>query len=191
MLKRCAGACHGAESLGDHEMRLRAALQHLEQAVWPFPGAVALKEERKQLRQFHVLRNWHYPGSATSLAAARKLRTAPGDFDRDCDRIYARAFKRICTTWCCCRQNTCQARALRQLQYVLSPCEASRDVPPACPVASPITVPLPTISKHTRESAIVQPLCRSQLRYSLGSRNSARQEPTRSACSRASPRYSP
>ncbi|WP_244802615.1 hypothetical protein, partial [Xanthomonas phaseoli] len=47
----------------------------------------SLKEEGKQLRQFHVLRNWHYLGSATSLAAARKLKTAPGDFDRDCYRI--------------------------------------------------------------------------------------------------------
>ncbi len=48
---------------------------------------MALKEEGKQLRQFHVLRNWHYLGSATSLAAARKLKTAPGDFDRDCYQI--------------------------------------------------------------------------------------------------------
>ncbi|MGW8276865.1 excinuclease Cho [Xanthomonas axonopodis] len=87
MLERCAGACHGAELLGDHETRLRAALQHLEQVVWPFPGAVALMEEGKQLRQFHVLRDWHYLGSATSLATARKLQSTPGDFDRDCYRI--------------------------------------------------------------------------------------------------------
>ncbi|MCC4607091.1 excinuclease Cho [Xanthomonas campestris] len=87
MLKRCAGACHGAETLGDHEERLRDALGHLEQAVWPFPGAVAVKEQGAHLTQYHVLRDWHYLGSTVSLAAARKLKSAPGDFDRDSYRI--------------------------------------------------------------------------------------------------------
>ncbi|MEB1360433.1 excinuclease Cho [Xanthomonas campestris] len=87
MLKRCSGACHGAEPLDAHEERLRSVLQHLEQAAWPFPGAIALKEQGAQRTQFHVLRDWHYLGSATSLAGARRLQATPGAFDRDCYRI--------------------------------------------------------------------------------------------------------
>ncbi|OAG67655.1 endonuclease [Xanthomonas floridensis] len=93
MLKHCAGACHGAETLGAHEERLRTALGHLEQAAWPFPGAVALKETGAQLTQFHVLRDWQYLGSARSLAAARKLKAAPGEFDRDSYRILRKALE--------------------------------------------------------------------------------------------------
>lgn len=61
------------------------------------------------------------------------------------------------------------ACSLGQAQQVLSSCEASRGVTPACPVSPPTTVPPPTLSKRMREPAI-QPLCLSQLRYSLGSR---------------------
>ncbi len=52
-----------------------------------FSGAIALKEQGAQRTQFHVLRDWHYLGSATSLAGARRLQATHGAFDRDCYRI--------------------------------------------------------------------------------------------------------
>lgn len=86
-LKRCAGACTGGETLGEHEERLRDALVRLELATWPFNGRVALEEKGEGLRQFHVLDAWHYVGTATTLAAARRLKNEATGFDRDSYKI--------------------------------------------------------------------------------------------------------
>ncbi len=87
MIRRCAGACCGGETLAEHEERLRMALARLEVAAWPFFGRVALEEKGQALRQFHVLEAWHYLGSTATLAAARRLQAPVGEFDRDAYRI--------------------------------------------------------------------------------------------------------
>jgi len=87
MLKQCAGACHGAETLGEHEERLRLVLDDRQVSAWPYQGAVALEERGEDMRQYHVVRDWQYIGSATSLTAARRIRSSTGQFDRDAYRI--------------------------------------------------------------------------------------------------------
>jgi excinuclease Cho len=87
MLKRCAGACAGGETLDEHEERLRAALLGLELSTWPFHGRVALEERGERTRQLHVLDAWHYLGSVTTLSAARKLKAESNGFDRDSYKI--------------------------------------------------------------------------------------------------------
>jgi len=84
---RCAGACRGDEPPEAHAQRLREALARLAVVSWPWPGAVGLLEEGRDLRQVHVVRNWCYLGSVEREAQAHELvRVAPG-FDVDGYRI--------------------------------------------------------------------------------------------------------
>ena len=87
MLKQCAGACHGAETPGEHEERLRLQLEDRQVSAWPFHGAIALEERGTDMRQYHVVLDWQYLGSATTLTAARRIRGSVGQFDRDAYRI--------------------------------------------------------------------------------------------------------
>lgn len=87
MLRQCAGACCGAESLGEHQQRLADALLLMEIAEWPYAGPVAIEERGEIMRQFHVVDGWFYHGSAKTLAAARRLPRSDPVFDRDAYRI--------------------------------------------------------------------------------------------------------
>jgi len=86
MIHRCAGACCGKEDGDTHFQRLLAAIQGIQVACWPHPGAVALQETcplDERFVQFHVVRNWCYLGSAPSLQAARVLDRVAAGFDGD------------------------------------------------------------------------------------------------------------
>ncbi|CAM3685538.1 hypothetical protein [Polaromonas hydrogenivorans] len=63
--------------------RLLASLDALRVACWPYLGAIALVERDGKDCQFHVIRNWHYLGSAASEAQARQLDTVAARFDAD------------------------------------------------------------------------------------------------------------
>ena len=86
-IARCAGACAGHEPLAEHEARLEAALQERQVAAWPYAGAVGLVEEGADMTQIHVVRDWHYLGSATTRAQARRLVADVPGFDNDGYRI--------------------------------------------------------------------------------------------------------
>ena len=62
-LGRCNGACIGTETAQQHALRLRAALSAMQEAVWPFAGAVGIVERGADLRQIHVVDRWSYLGS--------------------------------------------------------------------------------------------------------------------------------
>ncbi len=64
-------------------MRGGAALEQLRIACWPFAGRVALEEQGETLRQYHVIHNWFYLGSVSSLAQAQQLQSAASHFDSD------------------------------------------------------------------------------------------------------------
>ena len=83
MLKRCHGVCCGKESADEHVQRLQAALHGLRIATWPYPGAIGLQEKFDELKQIHVVHNWCYLGSSTTLAQARKLAKVASGFDAD------------------------------------------------------------------------------------------------------------
>jgi excinuclease Cho len=82
-LGQCAGVCRGAESRAAHEQRLRAALEGLRVACWPYAGAIALVERDAAQVQIHVVRNWCYLGSAADIESARQLDTLAAGFDAD------------------------------------------------------------------------------------------------------------
>ncbi len=90
MVHKCAGACRGDETAETHAARLRTALANHALRCWPWPGAVVLAEESDELRQFHVVRNWCYLGSADSLENARLLDRVEASFDADSYKILCR-----------------------------------------------------------------------------------------------------
>jgi len=83
MLNRCAGACHGKETLATHRARLLESLSQSRVICWPYPGAIGLIERLGDETQIHVVKNWFYLGSVATVEQARTLHhTAPG-FDSD------------------------------------------------------------------------------------------------------------
>ncbi|CAI0881236.1 Excinuclease cho [Serratia ficaria] len=82
-LRKCAGACCGAESELQHRQRLAAALEQTRIACWPYAGRVALEEQGNGLRQYHVIHNWFYLGSVDSLERVDTLQRAASHFDSD------------------------------------------------------------------------------------------------------------
>lgn len=95
-IKRCKGACLGEESRAAHAERLRAALAPHAMRAWPYAGPIAVVEQASHTRderQWHVIDNWSYLGSARDEAGvADVLAAAPPvvTFDRDVHDILAR-----------------------------------------------------------------------------------------------------
>lgn len=89
-LRRCRGACVGAESPSEHAERAAQAMAPWRLARWPHPGAIALVE-RDPLRSkedWHVFDAWSHLGTVGSHAAAFELAaTAPRRFDTDTYRL--------------------------------------------------------------------------------------------------------
>ena len=74
-LRRCQGACTGAEDRSAHAQRVAELLAAARIAPWPFDGAVALVERRADgLRDdLHVIDRWCHLGSVRTLDAALAL----------------------------------------------------------------------------------------------------------------------
>jgi DNA polymerase-3 subunit epsilon len=90
-LKRCAGACVGAEEPATHDARLRTALAPFAIPPWPAPGAAGLREHNsaRERVDVHVLRDWCWLGTArdeSELAELALTRVEPV-FDIDIARM--------------------------------------------------------------------------------------------------------
>jgi len=93
-IRRCLGACIGAESLEAHAARLRELLEPRRVPAWPFGAAVALVERDAggTREDLHVFDRWCWLGTVRSLAAAGQLAAiAPRLFDADAYRIAHKA----------------------------------------------------------------------------------------------------
>lgn len=89
-LGRCAGACCGKETLEAHHQRLLTALDKVRVVCWPWQGPVGLIEEGPDITQIHVIDNWFYLGSVSTLDEAKTLKRAPPGFDQDGYKILCR-----------------------------------------------------------------------------------------------------
>lgn len=69
-IKKCLGACCGAETVAAHNLRLLDALVKLRMKAWPYPGRIGIRETSKSgLRtDIHLLDHWCYLGTARSEA---------------------------------------------------------------------------------------------------------------------------
>ena len=91
-VKKCKGACVGAESLASHSTRLVQGLSKLRLKTWPFGGPAYLKEGSEVL----VIDNWCYLGAARSDEELWPLldERRP-QFDRDTYRILSKVVSRM------------------------------------------------------------------------------------------------
>jgi len=94
-LKRCRGACVGAEDPVLHAQRLAELIAPLRVPPWPYDGAVALVERRDadtrggRCEDLHVVDRWCWLGSVRTREAALALARsdAPRRFEADVYRI--------------------------------------------------------------------------------------------------------
>ncbi len=93
-LRRCRGACVGAEPRAEHTARVKDLMQPWLLPEWPKASAIALVErnaERFQ-EQWHVFDQWCWLGTVRSLNAARDLaHSAPRLFEADAARLAVQA----------------------------------------------------------------------------------------------------
>jgi DNA polymerase-3 subunit epsilon len=89
-IRRCRGACTGAEPPDAHAQRLRELLELRRVPRWPYAGAVALVERDagSGREDLHVFDRWCWLGTARSHEAAAELATTAARlFDADQYRI--------------------------------------------------------------------------------------------------------
>ena len=97
-LRRCAGACVGAEAAADHDQRLSAALQPFAIPRWPFAGSALVSEHAAigDRTDVHVLRDWCWLGTARDEGDLAALLEAPPRprFDIDVMRLLLKRWAR-------------------------------------------------------------------------------------------------
>jgi DNA polymerase-3 subunit epsilon len=97
-VRRCAGACEGAESGEAHDARLAAALAAQAIPAWPFAGLALVREASEDGARVdvHVLRDWCWLGSARDDGELQALCEAPPKpaFDPDVTRLLLRTWAR-------------------------------------------------------------------------------------------------
>jgi DNA polymerase-3 subunit epsilon len=97
-VRKCAGACVGAETREAHHARLRKVLAKHALKRWPYPGTIGAREvsltgERTDI---HVLRDWCWLGTARDEAELQAMLEAPPrpSFDLDIYRVLVKHLPR-------------------------------------------------------------------------------------------------
>jgi len=97
-VKRCAGACVGAESRESHHARFAGALAPLAVPRWPYPGLAAIREKSLlgDRIDVHVIRDWCWLGTAHDEGEFGDMLEYPRrtPFDLDVYRVLARLLPR-------------------------------------------------------------------------------------------------
>lgn len=85
-LKRCHGACEGEESVAKYNERLLNALGDYQNAVWPYKGAIAIKEycPVNKITQFSLFHQWRHLGMVAHEHQALQWR----DISESCDKAH-------------------------------------------------------------------------------------------------------
>ncbi len=90
-LKRCRGACVGAEPAALHNARLRLALAAARLKPWPYRGRILVAERDWRGEQdLHVLERWRYLGTVREADDAEGLDVDAVPFDPDVYKILKR-----------------------------------------------------------------------------------------------------
>lgn len=78
-LKRCNGACIEEEHFELYNKRLLESLKEYQEEIWPYKGAIAIKEECSvnKITQFTVFHQWRYLGSVANEHALNQWRKLP------------------------------------------------------------------------------------------------------------------
>jgi len=101
-LRRCAGACVGAESPAAHHARLLEALAPYALRRWPYPGTIGLRETSLtgERIDFHVFRDWCWLGTAREEGELYAILETPPrcSFDLDIYRLLVKRLSRLPVT---------------------------------------------------------------------------------------------
>jgi DNA polymerase III subunit epsilon len=97
-LKKCAGACVGAETPAAHHARLRAALAPHALRRWPYRGMIGVPESSVtgERSEIHVFRDWCWLASARDQSELQSILDAPprSEFDLDIYRLLVKRLPR-------------------------------------------------------------------------------------------------
>jgi DNA polymerase-3 subunit epsilon len=97
-LRKCEGACVGAEAVDVHDARLREALATEAIPAWPFAGPALVREASTDGERvdMHVVRDWHWVGTARDDGELAALIEAPvrAEFDLDICRLLLKRYAR-------------------------------------------------------------------------------------------------
>jgi len=95
-LRKCEGACVGAEAIEAHDARLREALAAEAIPAWPFRGPALVREVSSDGERIdvHVVLDWHWVGTARDDGELAALIEAPvrGEFDLDVCRLLLKRY---------------------------------------------------------------------------------------------------
>ena len=98
-IKKCAGACVGAETLAAHHQRFRQALAPYALRQWPYDGTVSVRETSLtgERTDVHLFRDWCWLGTADDPSSLHALLDAPprAAFDLDIYRILCKRLPRL------------------------------------------------------------------------------------------------
>jgi DNA polymerase-3 subunit epsilon len=98
-IKKCAGACVGAETLDAHHHRFRQALAPYALRQWPYGGIVSTQETSLtgERTDVHLFRDWCWLGTAGDEGSLQALLEAPprAAFDLDIYRILCKRLPRL------------------------------------------------------------------------------------------------
>jgi DNA polymerase-3 subunit epsilon len=98
-IKRCAGACVGAETPEAHHRRFRQALEPFALRQWPYEGIISIQESSLtgERTDVHLFRDWCWLGTATDPGTLHALLEAPPRvaFDLDIYRILCKRLPRL------------------------------------------------------------------------------------------------
>lgn len=90
-LRRCKGACEGAESIEAHDARWHDALRPWTLPRWPFAGCALVREADSEHSRYdvHVVRDWAWLGTARDESELSALLESPPQplFDLDVTRL--------------------------------------------------------------------------------------------------------
>jgi DNA polymerase-3 subunit epsilon len=97
-LRKCAGACIGAEPPAAHHARLREALARYALRPWPYRGTIGVLESlpARERTELHLFRDWCWLGTARDESELYALLEAPPrcSFDLDIYRLLVRHLPR-------------------------------------------------------------------------------------------------
>lgn len=88
-LKRCKGACIHEENAAGYNARALLALETLREEIWPFKGAIVIREECSvsNLAQFMKFNQWRYLGCAENMHDLDYIENMRKEHDMDTYRI--------------------------------------------------------------------------------------------------------
>jgi DNA polymerase-3 subunit epsilon len=98
-IKKCAGACVGAETLEAHHERFRRALAPYALRQWPYDGIISIQETSLtgERTDVHLFRDWCWLGTVADEGSLHALLEAPprAAFDLDIYRLLCKRLPRL------------------------------------------------------------------------------------------------